>query len=380
MSERILVFGGSGYLGGLAVCTALRESEAEILLPIRKLSRVDDILCELGGELEKEGVRFGAGEQQRLRFLQLPPREDWAAWARELRQSGVTEVLHCAGSVSYFNQRKLERGNIELTRDIVALAQRLDLRRFVFLSTAFCSGFKEGDIPEALHDAPGRDPNRYTETKRSAESIVAESDLPWVIVRPSIVVGDSRDGRYPGKPYGYYQVWAAAQRFWKGVFPEEIHLIGGESRINFLHQDAFSRGFWYARERLAPRSVVHLVSRHETLPKLSDVWADWWSANGGPRVTHLYKSLDMAPIDEIPKETRLWLEFSAVNLEIASSEWRFERRSMDRWCGEGAAFADVDRESLLRCQHYHVNHAPGMRAFVEAYQAHGAKTPTFIQH
>jgi len=49
-----------------------------------------------------------------------------------------------------------------------------------------------------MHAGDGEDPTEYTRTKRNAEELVATSGVPYLILRPSIVIGDSRDGRYFG--------------------------------------------------------------------------------------------------------------------------------------------------------------------------------------
>ena len=101
----------------------------------------------------------------------------------------------------------------------------LDLERLYYLSTAFSCGYRSDRVPERLHPVPESDPTDYTWSKREAESILARSGVPFVIIRPSVVVGDSRDGRYSGKRYGVYQLWHAAERL-MGVRVPSSHLCG----------------------------------------------------------------------------------------------------------------------------------------------------------
>jgi hypothetical protein len=57
--------------------------------------------------------------------------------------------------VDYFNTHKLNLGNLELTRAWIELGHALRVRRFHFISTAFCSGYRgvaaragfHGEIP-----------------------------------------------------------------------------------------------------------------------------------------------------------------------------------------------------------------------------------------
>src|SRR5262249_5319043 len=157
----------------------------------------------LGRELSAAGVD-AAPRLQRVNILALPPPGEIMRLRESIRGWEVSDIIHCAGCVDYFHRKNLAEGNPELTRAFVQLAREMLLRRFAFISTAFCSGYCDGPIRERLHGDSREDPTEYTRSKREAEAIVAGSDLPYLIVRPSVVVGDSRDGRYGGKRYGLY--------------------------------------------------------------------------------------------------------------------------------------------------------------------------------
>lgn len=59
-----------------------------------------------------------------------------------------------------------------------------------------------------------------------------------MILRPSIVVGHSRDGRYAGRAYGAYQLWTGLCRFLCDEHREVIHAVAPDLPLNFVHQDA----------------------------------------------------------------------------------------------------------------------------------------------
>ena len=116
----------------------------------------------------------------------------------------------------------------------------------------------------------------YTWSKREAESILARSGVPFVIIRPSVVVGDSRDGRYSGKRYGVYQLWHAAERLMGVQYPPVIYAVAPpKNRLHLLHQDAFQAGFLACYRHVPAGRFVHLVSREETLPTLRDLYHLW---------------------------------------------------------------------------------------------------------
>lgn len=106
----------------------------------------------------------------------------------------ITAVVHCAASVSFTLPLEEARAvNVAGTRRVVEAAARLPhLERFVHVSTAYVAG--HGPSRFAEDDPHGAPRNTYEHSKQEAEAVVRASDLPWAIVRPSIVVGDSETG------------------------------------------------------------------------------------------------------------------------------------------------------------------------------------------
>jgi len=127
---------------------------------------------------------------------------EWRALADE-----VTDVWHLAAKTRLgAGAAELRRVNVDGTRNVLELchaARRLD--RLTHFSTAFVSGTRVGVILEDELSVGQRFHNAYEETKYQAELLVrrAQSELPATVLRPSIVVGDSRTGeidRFDG-PY-----------------------------------------------------------------------------------------------------------------------------------------------------------------------------------
>jgi nucleoside-diphosphate-sugar epimerase len=376
----ILITGGSGFLGSLVAAAALAESDATVLLPIREPHTRDSVLAPIVAELAAEGRPVREAALARVVTVPLPPPERTAELLPIARELGVRDILHCAGCLSYFNLNKLQAGNLDLTRSFLALGADLAVRRFVYLSTAYSAGFTDRPIAERLHDEPGSDPTDYTRTKREAEWMVADSGLPFVIVRPSIVIGDSRDGRYGGKPYGIYQLWTAGERYLSDGFPPVLHVVAGTKPVNFVHQDAFKNGFWSAYRSLPDGSVLHLVSRDDALPTMRDLWELWLSVHGGPREVHFFERLEDVPDEEVAPQVRLWLDFTAVNNEIAAVRWDFASETLQDLRRGGLAMTDASLATVAIAQRRFVADSPKLQAFVERYRAAGSPAPRFVAH
>jgi thioester reductase-like protein len=127
---------------------------------------------------------------------------EWKALAGE-----VTDVWHLAARTRLPTPRaEVRRTHVEGTRNVLELCRAAPrLRRLSHFSTAYVSGDRVGVILEDELSMGQRFHNPYEETKYQAELLVrrAQSQLPATILRPSIVVGDSRTGeidRFEG-PY-----------------------------------------------------------------------------------------------------------------------------------------------------------------------------------
>jgi long-chain acyl-CoA synthetase len=90
--------------------------------------------------------------------------------------------------------------NVEGTQRMLEFAQlaqeRGGLRRYAQVSTAYVAGTHDGSFSESDLDVGQEFRNSYEQSKFEAEQLVRThgAGLPWMILRPSIVVGDRRSG------------------------------------------------------------------------------------------------------------------------------------------------------------------------------------------
>jgi thioester reductase-like protein len=110
----------------------------------------------------------------------------------------ITVAVHLAAVYDLSIPRDIGwQVNVEGTRHVLdLLADCPHLERFGYVSTAYVSGRRTGTIyeDELVHDAGFK--NFYEETKYHAEVLVQDrmDDIPTMIFRPAVVVGDSRTG------------------------------------------------------------------------------------------------------------------------------------------------------------------------------------------
>jgi len=97
--------------------------------------------------------------------------------------------------------------NVKGTENTIAFAYQLpNLKKFHHISTCYVAGWHKGDFTEDDFDKGQSFKNYYEETKFLSEKIIRENKdkIPFIIYRPSIVIGDSKtgetnkfDGPYP---------------------------------------------------------------------------------------------------------------------------------------------------------------------------------------
>jgi long-chain acyl-CoA synthetase len=203
--ERILLTGATGFLGGHIVRALLsRLPEATLVLLARGTGEqtAEQRLSALVGRCGEAEDRANA--RQRIEVLPADiaqercglSQEQWEAAAR-----GATRIIHCASSVRFDMALEDARQiNVGGARNLLALAEearrRGDLRSFAYVSTAFVAGRREGLILEDELEKGQRFRNHYERSKCEAEALVQSraADLPVVVLRPAIIVGDSRTG------------------------------------------------------------------------------------------------------------------------------------------------------------------------------------------
>jgi long-chain acyl-CoA synthetase len=219
----VVLSGGTGFLGGEVLARLLVDRDDPVYVLIRAgddmaaRRRLRETLIGLLGEAEPwthraiavpaDLTREGLGlSRHRLDWL-----ADRCAW-----------MVHCAASVSFTLGLPESRAvNVEGTRRMLELAslasERGALRCFTHVSTAYVAGTYQGTFAERDLDLGQEHRNPYERTKHEAEVAVRErgGSLPIQVLRPSIVVGDSRSGWTPAFNVLYWPLKAFA----RGSYP-----------------------------------------------------------------------------------------------------------------------------------------------------------------
>lgn len=370
--------GASGYVGALLASTLLVNTDTRIVALVRAQHQRADLLEPIQVECAAWGHELSEQDLQRITFVSLPESFDrLPELGEQLRGHRVDEVIHCAGCVDYFDAAALQSVNVTFTSRLLELSAKLGVSRFVFVSTAFSCGYMDSVFDETLPAEPKADPTEYTRTKRRAEWLVATAGIPFLIVRPSILIGHSRTGRYSGKRYGLYQQWMGLERLLCNKYHPVLHTVAPTQPLNLVHQDSFQEAFLHAWRKLGANCIINVVSRQESAPSMRELW-DMWTDVVRPQTTYYYENLAAVPMKQIDMRQRAYLTFASVNLEIAAHAWRFSTTNLDALRTQGLQFVDATTGSVQVCQDRFVNASETLRRYREQYGELLAASPSRI--
>jgi len=118
--------------------------------------------------------------------------------ARGLLERNITHVFHLAAIYDLAVPREIAyKVNVNGTENVNSWVKTLPrLERYIYFSTAYVAGMREGTLLETELVRPPRFKNHYEETKYEAEVLVEglKKAVPVTIIRPGIVKGHSKTG------------------------------------------------------------------------------------------------------------------------------------------------------------------------------------------
>jgi thioester reductase-like protein len=222
--ELILVTGATGFLGVRLVRELLdRNPQATLALLIRDRpgqsgqQRVDAFVPPS----ERSRVHVYSGDVG-LPNCGLDP----AAFDRLTAET--TRVIHSAATVRFDHTlEEARRINVEGTRRVLDLAAASrQLRSLAYVGTAYVAG-ERTDLVREDELAIGQGyRNTYEQTKAEAEALVRSrlASMPGVILRPSIIVGDSQTGVTSSFKMMYWPLKIYARGLWRTVpgYPDAV--------------------------------------------------------------------------------------------------------------------------------------------------------------
>jgi thioester reductase-like protein len=253
MPRTILFTGFPGFIGARLIPRLLDDDPEAVVVALVE-PHVQERARALAAELSPERIRIQPGDITRPR-LGL----DEATWRR--LSAETVEVFHLAAVYDLAVKADLAlRVNVLGTQNVVAFCRACErLERHVYVSTAYVAGLRSGLVLEDELAAGQAFKNHYESTKFAAEVAVRNAmefdGVPTTILRPAIVVGDSRTGetsKFDG-PYYLLRTFSAL----RGPLPR---LGSPDARFNVVPIDFVIEAMaTAAREDRALGRTLHLV-------------------------------------------------------------------------------------------------------------------------
>lgn len=363
--------GGTGAVGSAIVPLLLADPDTEVRLLLRADSgealakRLEDLVSFWGWSDSPD-------KRARLKIyrgdVSLPnfglPDAQYTEIAGE-----CTHVIHCAGSVRMnLSIEDARRSAVGSAQETVNFARRLAaagrLRKFEYVSTVGVAGKRPGALPEIWMDEPRAFHNTYEQAKAEAEEIVrsaiANERLPVTVHRPSMVIGDSRDGRIIHFQIFYFICEFLSGRKTLGLYPDF-----GEVRLDVIPVD------WVAEAIVASSQdaetagrIFHLCSGPELAPRLEELKevvrsafrAYGLSVPPGIRLPRwVFAALARLAARMVPESQRKALSTLPIYLDYLADRQGFDNAAYTAWlAARGLSFPQA-KDYLPRVFGYYLN-------------------------
>jgi len=241
---RVFLTGGTGFIGG-HVARRLRERGDDVRALVRSK--------EKGAELEALGCELILGDLS-----------DDAAIAAGLE--GADAAIHGAAvyevGIPESEHRAMYEANVRGTERVLRATLAAGTPKVVYVSTVAAFGNTHGEVVDESYEHPGREfTSYYEQTKyeahRVAKRLIADENLPCVIVQPGGVYG----------PEDHSAIGTQIHQFLDGKMPM---IAFPDLGMNMVHVDDVAAGILLALDRGTPGESYVLGGEITTMRELID--------------------------------------------------------------------------------------------------------------
>lgn len=205
MKNVIFITGATGFLGTEIAKRSIETPNTSLILLIRG-NNYDESLRHLSrnwweSETLMDELKKIETHNSKIKIMNGDLTLDGLGLSQEDYRylvENVTHMIHAAADLRLnISMEELRNVNLRGTNNMIEIASKAknyNLKRFSHISTAYVAGKRKGFIEEDFINGSHGFKTNYEQSKFEAEEVVRKSDLPFVILRPGMVVGDSSTG------------------------------------------------------------------------------------------------------------------------------------------------------------------------------------------
>jgi len=357
------VTGATGAVGSAIVPRLLEDQDTNVYLLLRAGSEKN-----LGERLESLFRYWGITPDDAARRRRVHPLRgdvtsdrlglDLAVY--DQLASVCTHIVHCAGQVRMtLPLEEARRQAVDAASEVLALGARCrehgQLHKVEFVSTVGVSGRAGGVLAEEWATERREFHNTYEAAKAEAELLVAatiDQGLPVTVHRPSMVVGESRDGRII-----HFQVFYHLCEFLSGRRSRGLCPALGTARLDTIPVDYVADAIvWSSQIRDTSGHILHLCSGPEQAIALADLRV---------RVRKIFAKRGFG----VPRGKTIPLSLFRIGLPLSAAFAPAKQRRALRtlpifldYLGEDQAFANEKTQPLLAKAGIHL---PAPKDYIE---------------
>jgi len=325
-TKRILLTGITGSIGSWIARKALFDGNRLLTIVRADSDASANSRVQVALEIVGAGDFFGNVEILRGDICL----EELGLESRIFDDSDISLIIHCAAVLEFGEDfAELSRQvNVEGTANVLELAEKLRVP-VCHISTAYIAGKQTGTVYENEIDVGQEFNNSYEQTKCRAEIMVRKwsqrTGLDSFIFRPSIVVGDTKNGRIMNFD-GLYNLMRFFDNVGSIVGKKDFRAIGNpETTKNFVPVDYVADAVWHIVRHGSP-GTYHITNPSPMqLSELRQIFADLFDL---PRARFVHQSDFQKP--QANRLERMYQEATSNYLPYFLREPIFDRTNTNR--------------------------------------------------
>lgn len=209
---RVLITGAYGFIGSQIIPALVADGHE---------------LVGLGRNVAQAARQWPQMRWIAVDFARTTRAEDWLP-----RLTGIDAVVNCVGLLQDSLAESVRAVQVEGTRALFAACEVAGVKRVIHISAAGASEAR---------------PTEFAQTKAEADAALMATDLDWVILRPSVVVGRAAYG-------------GSALLRGLAVLPGFVPVVPGAGKLQIVHVDDLAATIaFFLRPGTPTRQVLEIV-------------------------------------------------------------------------------------------------------------------------